>query len=57
VPVNAVIADIELAAYKPFPKRGITGIKGGMPGFIPIQEVSIFLEAIRKILQAEPIIN
>jgi hypothetical protein len=47
VPVNAVIADIELAAYKPFPERGITGIKRGMPGFIPVQEIGVFLEAIR----------
>jgi hypothetical protein len=40
VPVNAVIADIELAAYKPFPERGITGIKRGMPGFIPVLDLS-----------------
>jgi hypothetical protein len=57
VPVNAVVADIELAADKPFPEGGITGIKGGMPGLVPIQKISILPETVREIIQAEPVIN
>jgi hypothetical protein len=57
VPVKTVIADIELAAYKPFPERGVAGIENGVPFLVPVKQVSILRKTVRKIVQAEPVVN
>jgi hypothetical protein len=46
-----------LAAREPFPARCIAGIQDGVPVFIPVEEIGVFFEAIRKVVQAEPFIN
>ena len=57
VSINAVVADIELAADKPFPARCIAGIKDGMPFFVPVQQIGIFGKTVGEIIQTEPIVN
>ena len=57
VPVNAVIAHIELAADKPFPEGSVTGIKDGMPFLVPGQKICIFCKAIREIIETETVID
>ena len=57
MPVNAIITYIELATDKPFPQGRITGIQYSIPGLVPVQHIGILCEALRKIVQAEPVIN
>ena len=57
VPVNTVVARIELAADKPFPAGRIAGIQHCMPALIPVQQVGVLLETLREIIQAEPFID
>src|SRR5882757_7823608 len=53
VPVDAVVAGVEFAADKPFPKWRIAGVQRGVPILIPMQEVGILAKTFRKILLAE----
>ena len=57
VPVYTVVADIQFAADIPFPQWCVTGVKCGVPLLVPGQQISIFIEAFREIIQAEPVIN
>src|SRR5262249_47957391 len=57
VAIDAVVRHIELAADKPFPEGSITGVKRGVPVLVPGEQVSIFPEALGKILFAEPLID
>src|ERR1700738_2185960 len=51
--VNAVVAGVEFASDKPFPKGRITGVERGMPILIPVQQLRIVAEAFREVLLAE----
>ena len=51
--VDAVVAGVEFAADKPFPKRRIRGIERFAPGFVPIEKLGVNVKAFRKIPFAE----
>src|ERR1700719_4452869 len=51
--VDAVVAGVELAADKPFPKWRIAGVQRSVPILIPVQQFGIVAKAFRKILFAE----
>ncbi len=53
VAVNAVVAGIEFAADEPFPEGWMAGVEGLAPGLVPVEEGSVMVEALRKILFAE----
>ena len=55
--IDTVVARIDPTADIPFPKRRIAGIERFFPTLIPIEEVSIFVETLGKIVQAEAFIN
>ena len=55
--VNTVVAGVYLAANEPLPARGVACIKRRMPILIPGQQVSILLEALGEIVQAEALID
>src|ERR1700692_1370176 len=51
--IDAVVTSVEFAADKPFPERWLTGVKGGVPILVPVQQFGVFAEAFRKMLLAE----
>src|ERR1700756_4976939 len=51
--VYAVVGRVDLSANEPFPEGRVIGIEGGVPVFVPAQQVSIFPKALGKILFAE----
>src|ERR1700719_1833300 len=51
--VAAVVAGVELAADKPFPKGRIAGVQRGVPILIPVEEFGVVAEAFGEILFAE----
>src|SRR5882757_10583554 len=53
VPVYAVVAGVEFAANKPFPKWRIAGVQRGVPILIPMQEFGVLAKTFGKILLAE----
>jgi hypothetical protein len=55
--VDAVIGNVDLAADKPTPERRVAGIEYRLPVFVPGQQIGVFLEAVRKILQAEAFVH
>ena len=55
--VHAVITGIDLSALEPFVARGIAGIQDLVPVFVPGQQIGVFLEAVREIIQAETVID
>ena len=55
--IHTIIACIDLTTGKPFPAGRIAGVQGGMPVFIPIKNIRVFLETIRKIVQTETVEN
>ena len=57
VPVDAIVAGVDFAADEPLPAGRVAGIERGVPILIPIQEIGVFLEALRKVVEAEPVIN
>jgi len=57
MPIDAVVAGIDPATDKPSPKRSITGIESFVPTSIPVQEVSVLVEAPRKVVETEPFVN
>ena len=56
MPVDAVVAGIQLATDKPLPARRIAGVKHCMPVLIPVQQFGVCFKALGKIVQAEPLI-
>src|SRR5437762_13962744 len=44
---------IEFAADEPFPEGRVAGVEGLAPGFVPMEEGSVMVEAFRKMLFAE----
>ena len=57
VTIDAVVAGVDLAALEPFVTGCIAGIQNFIPVFVPGQKVGIFLIAVGKIIQAEPVID
>src|SRR5208283_4354579 len=55
VPVDAVVAGVELATDEPAPERRIAGVQHGLPGFVPGEQVGVFGETVREILLREPV--
>src|SRR5882762_932481 len=53
VPVDAVVAGVEFAADKPFPKWRVAGVQCGVPIPIPMQQFGVLAKTFRKILLAE----
>src|SRR5262245_37472529 len=53
--IDAVVTDIYSAADKPFPERRLAGVERDVPGLIPIEQIGVFLEAVRKIFETEPV--
>jgi hypothetical protein len=51
--IDAVVAGVELAAYKPFPKGRIVGVQSGVPILIPIQQIGVFAKTFWKMLFIE----
>ncbi len=54
MPVDAVVAGVELPADEPFPERRLARVERRMPVPIPGQQVGVFPEALRKMLLREP---
>ncbi len=57
MPVNTVVAGVELSAHEPLPERRVAGIQGGMPVLVPAQHVGIFFETLREFIAAEPLVD
>src|SRR5262249_17950177 len=57
VPVDAIVARVDLAADKPLPERRVTGIESRFPIPIPVQKIGVLFETFGKALQAEPLID
>ena len=55
--VDTIVGNIKLATNKPFPARGITGIQQGMPIRIPIEEIGVLFETLRKSVKPKAIVN
>src|SRR6266576_3254740 len=53
VAVDAVVAGVEFAADEPFPEGRVARVEGLAPGFVPMQEGSVMVEALRKMLFVE----
>jgi len=53
VAVDAVVTSVEFAADEPFPERRVAGIERFAPGFVPIEEGGVMVEALRKMSFAE----
>ena len=53
MPVDAVVAGVQLSAHEPFPERRIARVQRFAPGFVPIQQGSVVIEATREMLFAE----
>src|SRR5216683_3521302 len=54
--IDAVVASVDPTADIPFPERSIASIESLFPRFIPIQEIGIFVETLREVVQAEPFV-
>ena len=52
--IDAIVAGVDLAAGEPFPAGRIARVQDRMPVFIPIEQIGVFLETVREIIQAEP---
>ena len=57
VPVNAVVAGVDFAAFKPFKARCVTRIEYFIPIFIPSQQFGEFSVIVGEILQFETFEN
>ena len=55
--VDAVIAGIDTAADKPLPEWRRARVERDVPGPVPVEKIGIFLEAVREIVEAEPVEN
>ena len=55
VPVDAVVAGVQLAADKPLPERRVAGVQRGVPVLVPVQQVGVFPEALREVLFREAV--
>ncbi len=57
MPVDTIVACVDLAPHEPLEAWGVTRIQSGMPVLVPGQHVGILFETVRKVLQAEPVIH
>ena len=55
--VHAVEAGVDLSPLEPLVARCVAGIEDFVPVGVPGQQIGIFLEAIRKILQTEAVVD
>ncbi len=55
VPVDAVIASVQLAAAEPLPERRVAGVEHRVPALVPGQQVGIFGKAVRELVLGEPV--
>jgi hypothetical protein len=51
--IDAVVTSVEPTAAEPSPERRIARIERHVPGLVPVEKISILLEAVRKLLEAE----
>src|SRR4051812_13294926 len=57
MPVDAVVATVELSTDEPFPKGSIAGVQGGMPILVPHQQIGILFKTVGEFLDAESFVN
>src|SRR5206468_4161422 len=55
VAVDAVEARIQAPPDEPLPERRVAGVERRVPVRVPVEQVSVLLEALRKVLLAEPL--
>src|SRR6516164_5531859 len=53
--INAVVTGIESTADKPFPEGRMAGIKRYIPALVPVEEIRVFLKALRKPIEAKAV--
>src|SRR6266852_1383783 len=53
MPVDAVVAGVELPPAEPLPEGGFARIKGSLPALGPIEQFGVRLEEIGEVLKAE----
>src|SRR6266478_3673701 len=51
--VNAVVAGVEFAAGEPFPEGRVARVEGLAPGLVPMEEGSVMVETLGKMLFVE----
>src|SRR5215469_371576 len=55
MPVDAVVAGVQLPADEPLPERRGRGVERGVPALIPGQQVRVLREAVRELVLSEPL--
>ena len=55
VTVDAIVRRVDLAAHEPLPERRVAGIEDRAIGLEPRQHVGIRFEAVRELVEAEPL--
>src|SRR6516165_4759149 len=53
--IDAVVTGIELTADEPSPERRMTGVKRYIPALVPVEEIRVFLKALRKLVEAKAV--
>jgi hypothetical protein len=51
--IDAIITGIDLAADEPFPERRIARVQRDVPGPIPVEKISVLLEAVGEVVESE----
>ena len=51
--IDAVVGGVEFAAHEPFPERRVGGVEGFRPLFVPVEEIGVVVETLRKIFLGE----
>src|SRR5271157_5478765 len=57
VPIDAVVAGVDLASDEPLPARGVARVQGRVPVLVPFEQVGVLFEAVREVVQAEALVN
>src|SRR6516225_4922295 len=53
--IYAVVTGVELTADEPSPEGRMTGIKRYIPALVPVEEIRVFLKALRKPIEAKAV--
>src|SRR6516162_4126525 len=53
--IYAVVTGIELTADEPSPEGRMTGVKRYIPALVPVEEIRVFLKALRKPIEAKAV--
>src|SRR5208337_4684179 len=57
VPIDAVVAGVDLAPDEPLPARGVARVQGRVPVLVPFEQVGVLFEAVQEVVQAEALVN